>query len=444
MRLSAAWSMGEESWWRFTRVPFAKLRYSIGTAGNNPLFSDQYETYLQNAGTERIFKQDMGNTLLVPEKVTEQEFGIDFSIQRRYGFQLSYIRNYTKNAIRPDTISSYTGFDTQVKNLGDLAASAYEATLEMQWMNRRNFVWSSSIVADRARTKIAKYPRRCAAAGANTLQRECEGYVLGEMIGAGFARDATQLSPRHAALTEVNGTPRTSNNLDAFELNDDGLLVAVGKGGHWTDARWGQNVVVDGITYQWGMPIVRGLYDAAGLRNGNAPVSFGQALPDFQYGVTNDVVWGPWNFFTQITGQVGGLMYNRWRERLYDLELHADVDQSGKPEYAKKPASYYTNNPVAASGSSGLAPNVRADWFAERNTYAKLAELQVRYRIDRLPAALQTFGIRQASVALTGRNLYSWQTYSGYDPEAGTANVRVDDIAYPRYRTFSVRTQFTF
>jgi hypothetical protein len=30
------------------------------------------------------------------------------------------VRTYTENAIRPDTISSYTGFDTQVKNLGDL------------------------------------------------------------------------------------------------------------------------------------------------------------------------------------------------------------------------------------------------------------------------------------------------------------------------------------
>jgi len=44
------------------------LRHSIGTAGNNPLFSDQYETYLQNAGTERIFKQNMGNNLIVPER----------------------------------------------------------------------------------------------------------------------------------------------------------------------------------------------------------------------------------------------------------------------------------------------------------------------------------------------------------------------------------------
>jgi len=52
----------------------------------------------------------------------------------------------------------------------------------------------------------------------------------------------------------------------------------------WTDQKWGTNVVVDGISYQWGMPIVAGLYDAAGLRSGNKPVLVGQSLPDAQIG----------------------------------------------------------------------------------------------------------------------------------------------------------------
>src|SRR5262245_7967612 len=434
MRLSGAWAIAEEPWWRITQIPSLKLRYSIGTAGNNPLFADQYETYLQNAGTERIFKQDMGNTALIPEKVTEQEFGIDMNIKRRYGFQLTYVRVYTENAIREDTISSYTGFDTQVKNLGDLIGNTYEATIEAQWMSRRNFVWSSTLVMDRSRIKIAKYPRLCDAANTTTLRRECEGYVFGDMWGAGFARSANDLSPRHKA----------SNSLNQFELNDDGLLVAVGPNGHWTDGRWGQNVVVDGITYQWGMPIILGNYDASGLRAGNRAFNFGQSNPIAQFGLTNEVVWGPWNFHVLINGQIGGLLYNRTKERLYDIELHHDVDQAAKPEYAKKPSVYYTANVVAASGSSGLAAGTRTDWFAEKASYAKLGELEVQYRFSRLPAAFNAVGIKQARLAVRGRNLLNLTNYSGYDPEAGTATNRVDDVSYPRYRTFSLRSQLTF
>lgn len=435
MRLSAAWAMAEEPWWFFpAQIPSFKLRYSIGTAGNNPLFSDQFETYLQNAGTERIFKQNMGNNLILPEKVTEQEFGVDMNVLNRYGIQLSMVRTFTENAIRADTISSYTGFDTQVKNLGDLLGHTFEATIESQWITHRNFVWSSTLVLDRSREKIVRYPRLCSAANATSLTRECEGFVLGEFWGNAFATDASQLSPRHA----------TSNSLNQFEVNDDGLLVAVGPNGHWTDGRWGSNVVVDGITYQWGMPIMQGVYDTTGARSGNKAVLFGQSNPEFQVGLTNEVVYGPWNFHLQFTGAKGGLLYNRTKERLDDIEIGAEVDQSGKADYAKKPSVYYTANVVAASGSSGLASGVRDNWYSENDSYLKLAEFQIQYRLTKVPSFFGAFGAKQASFALTGRNLFTWTGYTGYDPEAGTATSRVDDIGYPHYRTFSIRTQFTF
>jgi hypothetical protein len=444
MRMSGAWILSEESWWGFRQIPAFKLRYSIGTAGNNPLFADQYETYTQNAGTERIFKQNMGNTLIVPERVTEQEAGIDMNLRNRFGLQLSWVRVYTENAIRADTINSFTGFDTQVKNLGDLLGHTYEATIEAQWLTRANLSWSSSLVMDRSRIKIAKYPRRCVAPNATTLERECEGYVFGELWGTAFARDASQLSPRH--------TTTGAASLSQFQVNDEGLLVAVGPNGSWTDNRWGTNVLVDGITYQWGMPILQGVYDAAGARTGNKAVKLGQSYPDAQVGLTNTVVYGPWNFFMQVTGNIGGMLYNRTRERLYDLELHRDVDQAGKPEERKKPALYYTQNVVAASGSTGLTPNVRSEAFAEGSGYMKLAELSLRYRFDNPPRALRGVGVTQASIALIGRNLMNFTNYTGQDPEAGTATDRLDDYlstipgitGYPRYRTFSLRTQLTF
>ena len=445
MRLSAAWSLAEEPWWRFgDDLPLFKLRYSVGTAGNNPLFSDQYETYLQNAGTERIFKQNMGNAEILPEQVREQEMGIDLSIRDRFGLQLSYVHTITIDAIRADTVSSYTGFDTQVKNLGNLVGNTVEATLEAQWISRPNLRWSSTLVADRSRVTIRDYPGRCNPPNATTLQRECEGYVFGELYGAGFARNARQLSPRHAVPDPVTGATR----LDQFQVNDDGVLVAVGPNGSWTDGRWGTNVVVDGITYQWGMPIVRGEYDATGARAGNAVVNMGQALPTAQFGLANDVIWGKWSFFTQLTGQIGGLLYNRTKEDLYDFELHAEVDQAGKPGYAKKPAAYYTNQVVGSSGSSGLSPDVRVDWFAEDAGYVKISEAQIRYRFDQLPY-LGAIGVKSGSVSLIGRNLYNFTGYTGFDPEAPPPPgegpfVRVDQVGYPLYRTFTFRTQLSF
>ena len=441
MRISAAWSMAEEPWWSFPDLQMFKLRYSIGTAGNNPLFNDQYETYLQNAGTERIFKQNMGNTAIIPERVTEQEFGLDMSFRNRFGLELTYARVLTEDAIRADTILSYTGFDTQVANLGDLLGSTFEATFEAQWIQRPSFRWSSTLVADHSRIKIQNYPRRCLAPSTTTLRRECEGYVFGEMWGSTYATDARELSPRHAVPDDDGNT-----RLDYFQRNDDGLLVAVGPNGSWTDARWGQTVSVDGINYRWGMPIVVGVYDPSGLRVGNKVTNLGQGLPDVQFGFGNNVVFGKWDFFMQLNGQLGGKLYNRTKEDLYDFELHRDVDQAGKPEWAKKPSVYYTDGVTAASGSAGLSSEVRNNWFIEDASYAKISELQVRYRFDGL-RWLAPIGARQASLAFNARNLFTFTDYSGYDPETSDPDdptIRVDEISYPPYRTFSIRAQLIF
>jgi hypothetical protein len=193
------------------------------------------------------------------------------------------------------------------------------------------------------------------------------------------------------------------------------------------------------------MPIVIGQYSPTdSLRTANAVTLLGQGLPDFQFGLGNNLVYGKWDFFVQTVGQVGGKLYNRTKERLYDLEFHRDVDQAGKPEYAKKPAIYYTGNVVGGTGgSSGLAPGIRINNFIEDAGFLKISELQVRYRFDNA-RWLAPIGARQASLAFNARNLWTLTGYSGYDPETGSANTRIDEISYPRYRTFSLRAQLTF
>jgi hypothetical protein len=43
--------------------------------------------------------------------------------------------------------------------------------------------------------------------------------------------------------------------------------------------------------------------------------------------------------------------------------------------------------------------------------------------------------VRGLSVSLIGRNLWTSTDYSGYDPEVGSATLRLDDFIYPRFRT---------
>jgi TonB-linked SusC/RagA family outer membrane protein len=439
-RLSSAWSIGNETWWPFPeQIPLAKLRYSIGTAGNNPLYADRFERYLQNEGVERLFKEALGNNDLIPEKVTEQEMGIDISIYNRFGLELTYAVNKTKDVLREDTIPAYTGFDFQVKNLGDIRGESYEATLEAQWINKPELAWTSTLVADRSRSKITRYPRTCAIV--QGFIRECEGYQFGEMWGNRLVRDKRYLSSAHQSEASLN----------SFDINDDGLVVAVGPNGSWRDGRWGQTVVIDGTSYQWGMPIVRSVTDANGVRTAREVLLLGQALPDFQFGLQNTVRWKRFTGYMQLNGAAGGKVYNQVRQSMYLDEVHADVDQSKKPDYAKKPSQYYTgaqsNWNIGLGGGSRDGngdPNINLDYFMEDAGYLKVAELQVLYDVASLPG-FKRMGLKRAQVGLTGRNLFTITGYSGYDPDvSGNRGVRLDRLGYPQYRTVTGQLSLTF
>jgi TonB-linked SusC/RagA family outer membrane protein len=452
-RASAAWSMSEEPWWPFTSFSLFKPRYSIGTAGNNPQYSARYELFNQLTGTGvvRITKINLGNDAIRPEEVTEQEFGIDMALNNRYSLSLTYVRNTVKDQIRPDTILAYTGFDTQQTNLGDLRGDAYEATLEAQWISRRDFRWSSSLVLDRARQKITSYPRNCDDDVGNentansTYQRYCEGYVFGQIFGRYHMTDKSQLSPLHIA----SGTADTH-----FAVNDEGVLVAVGPNGRYTDMRWGQVFEIDGIEYEWGLPIYGTVFDPDGFPDGTHSKVIGNGLPDFSFGFGNQLQIGDWSMSMQTVGQVGGKIFNQAMVRAMNRGNHAILDQTGKPDYLKKTIDYYTQAETCCDPDEGNYGGLTSEEvlgyprFMENGTFLKINEVRLAYRLDEGLPLLRGLGMTGGSIALVARDLLTWTNYSGYDPQvSGTTaatTARVDRAVSPNYRSFTAQLRLFF
>jgi TonB-linked SusC/RagA family outer membrane protein len=457
-RASAAWSMSEEPWWPLTDFSLFKPRYSIGTAGNNPAFSARFELYNQLTGTgvTRVTKINLGNAEIQPEEVTEQEFGLDMAFRNRYSLSLTYIRNTVKDQIRPDTLLAYTGFDTQLTNLGDLRGDAYEATLEAQWIQQRNFRWSSTLVLDRGRQKITSYPRQCNTSVGNvntansTYQRYCEGYVFGEIYGRYHMTDKSQLSPRHQA----SGAAETH-----FDINDEGYVIAVGAGGKWTDMRWGQEIVVDNIEYEWGLPIFGTIFDSDGFPDGPESKVIGQGLPDFSFGFGNQLVAGPFTVSAQTVGQVGGRILNQAMIRAMNRQNHAILDQGGKPDYMKKTIDYYiqgesccdpNNQGIFEGNYGGITSGEVLGYprFTESGTFLKLSELRVAYRLDEGLPLLSRLGMTGGSLALVARDLFTISPYSGYDPQVGgttsSTTARVDRAVAPNYRSITAQLRLFF
>ncbi len=418
-RASAAYRMEQEPWWPARDIiTLFKPRYSIGTAGGRPAFSDQYETFNFNATTGSVTRGNLGNRFLKPEHTTEQELGLDMILRGRYSLQLTYATQKTEDQIIQVPQAAVTGFFNQWGNAGTLEGRTYEASLEAQLIRKPGFSWTANVVADRSRHKITEWNRTCFVSG---ITFRCAGETLGIYYGE-----------RH--VTDRSGLPAVhTGSQDQFQLNDDGFLVPVGTGSTWQDRKFGTTVTIDGVRYAWGLPIVQ--RDSLG---GTALVKIGDANPDFKLGFGNNIRWRGIGLYSLFDAQIGGDIYNSTAQRMYQNFRHVDVDQAGKPEERKKPIDYYT-------GIYNRANNT--EYFVEDATYLKLRELSLRYEFGE--SQLRSFGFGRLgtdriSVALIGRNLFTWTGYSGFDPEVGNATLRQDNFVYPKYRTITAAVEVGF
>ena len=417
-RASLAYRMAEEPWWPLERINEFKLRVSRGTAGNRPSFADRFETFNITPSGAIGEGVTAANRLLRPEHATETELGIDAILMQRFSLQLNYADVRTTDQLVLVPLPAAFGRSGQWQNAGTVEGNTIEATLEAVLVDRGSTRWSVGVVADRSRHRVTEFNRSCFRQGEGSLFYFCEGERLGVMYGQAFATNPSHL-PEGAATS------------DEFQVNDDGLLVWVGSGASYRDGLWGSSGTVGGEVYQWGRPVLR--TDTAGIA---LVTRIGDSNPDFRFGISNSVRWRFLSLYGLFDAQRGGHVYNRTKQRMYQYFRSADVDQAGRPEELKKTTDYYTDLYNGNSVNS---------WFVEDGSYVKLRELSLRLEApESWRRPLGTFGADRLALSVVGRNLLTWSSYSGFDPEVGTPLERVDNFAYPQYRTFTAAVEVAF
>jgi hypothetical protein len=415
-RMSAAWRVTQERWWRWPAVNELKLRFSRGTAGGRPAFADRDEVVTINA-SGGVEKNTLGNPFLKPERTTETEFGLDAIVFNRLSLQLTRATSRVEDQLLSVPLSAAYGFNSQWQNAASVAGNTWEAALEAEVLRRDDKTLKFGLMFDRSRHEITSYNSNCLPV--QTIAFRCPGVTLGGMFGFKWITSPGELPAVHAG------------SLDQFQVNDDGLLVAVGPGGSYTDGLWDSTLTIDSVPYPWGMPIQ--LRDSLG---NPAVVRIGDSNADFSLGFSGQLRWGNLSVYALVGAQIGGHTYNRTKQRMYQWARSRDVDQAGKPDALKKPAQYYA---FLYDGN-----NVN-NQFVEPGGFVKLRELSIRYRLT--PSQLRPLarlGVRGVSIAVIGRNLFTATDYSGYDPEIGSAILRLDDFVYPRFRTITASAELEF
>jgi len=431
-RGSAAWRLSEEVWWSAGDfLTEFKLRASMGTAGGRPDYQAQYETLSLSNGN--LTKSTLGNAFLKPELQTEIEFGLDVGVMDRVFVELVYADTEVKDLLLAVPLAGFYGFSSQWRNAGTLVSNTIEAGVDASVYNARNTDISLGLIFDRTRQKITEFGSNPYLGGPLGLFYYREGEDLGAMYGNLFITDAGQLP--------------AGVDAGAFDVNDDGYLVPVGRGNSYTngagsdgtlgnhDDLWGTTVEVGDRSYNWGIPVR--FYDE---ENSTDQVQIADALPDFNLGLNTTIRFKGISLYMLWGAQIGGDVYNFTKQWSYRDGRAADQDQSIKPVEMRKSTRYY---------EALYDATARNSHFVEDATYLKLREWSVGYTFSRSQLT-RMFGnaLHSVSASLIGRNLLTFSGYTGFDPEVGGGSdatlYRVDNFNYPLLRTVRAKLEIQF
>ncbi|GLC25722.1 SusC/RagA family TonB-linked outer membrane protein [Roseisolibacter agri] len=156
---------------------------------------------------------------------------------------------------------------------------------------------------------------------------------------------------------------------------------------------------------------------------------FRESAPDFQMGFSNDLTFGRVRLAGLLDWRKGGGVANLTNNYFDSTNLFADTAAS-----QQRLRDYVAGRPV----------------YFEKATFLKLRELNLSYQLpDRFVRSAFGSQTRDVRLELSGRNLYTWAPYTGYDPEVsnfGNQNLgRFQDVTpYPPSRSFFLAVTANF
>jgi len=371
-KASISWIVSDESF--FPQVGWLnsfRLRSAYGTSGVQPGPNDAIRTFESNAvnvlatDLPGVRYNQIGNTLLKPEKSTEFEAGFETKlVDNRVSLDFTFYHKRTKDALISAIVAPSAGVGGQNneagttvrRNLGATMNQGLEFLGNAQILNRREFGWDVTLNASTNKNELIDLggtPPQI-----NVETRVVEGYP---MFGW-WARPIVGYQDK----------------------NNDGILTATGCGPYDENDTPQCEVLV-----------------------GDSSVFRGYTQPRHLVTLTNGI----------------DLFSRRLRlQALLDYRGgHKAYNNTERIRCASRQNCNGMMNPSATLEEQAMAvahlthPARTLDGFFQDASFLKLREVTMRYSLaPRLASLLRA---RSADVLVTARNLGTWTKYRGVDPE---------------------------
>ena len=460
--VSAAWHIHEEAF--FHNSPIAnvvstlKPRISYGINGNVNGISnyDVYGLYGQASGTHPyngvngILNTAVINSQLRWEKSKSFEAGLDLGfLNNRFNLILDYYNRTTSDLLTDVNLPGYTGFDSFKTNLGTLRNRGFELEGNLNLItNPKGFNWNFSFNASYVFNKIVKLPDN---GNENNRQDGSQvwdpasqqviwvgGYQEGHTLGDIYAYQQVKILRDENEVAQLAG-----NRIDMIA----GL--------------YGPNVSeADRQRYGLTKPIEAGDVLWADLNGDNVidqleRVKVGNIYPKWTGGFSNTLSYKNVSFYGRFDFAFGPTILKMLSipsigQSVGFKNIIADGLDCWTAENPDTdlPKSYYDDSTNKkniyrdTAGSDITSVDNRSSRFYEKGDYLALRELTLSWK---LPAKwISKIHITDASLYVTGQNLFYITGYSGTSPEAPLVYPGVDTGRYPTPRTVLVSASVSF
>ncbi|MDB5241230.1 MAG: TonB-dependent receptor plug [Spirosoma sp.] len=356
----------------------------------------------------------IGNNGLTPEFVTSSEVGLNLGFfNNRLSLDAAYFLTRSTNQIFNVSVSPASGYDTRTTNVGELQNRGVELVLSATPIRSNGFKWDINLNYTRIRNKVISIAPGVTQSGITgngfigISPSIVEGQPYGVVVSTAYSR-VQNTDPNNKATYDPTG-----QYVGKILINPNTGQFAPGVAGQ----------TISNPNPNW----------TAGLTNTFSYKGFSlSALVDTRQG-------GQLFSFAAIDYRSGGQIYvtgiDRDQPRILPGVIQ-NADGTFRPNNIQLPAQTYWQ------GLGGLASEA-AVFDA---TVYRLREVSLNYTLPKSLLGKTPFG--QASVGVSGRNLYFYAPNYYLDPEVntqGAGNIQGLDLSGPpNTRNYGVNVRLTF
>lgn len=391
--VSGAWLISDEGFMQnTTAVSNLKLRVSYGQTGNN-LIPNYGSVSLVNTsryvnGTSVVnglSTISIANPNLKWEKTNQYNVGIDLALfNNRVNITADAYKSVTKDMLLNVPVPAYTGFTSQLTNIGSMENKGIELSISSKNINGNAFKWTTDFNISLNRNKVLKL-------GPNNSPIEIDewGYFV----------------------TEI-GQPLSNYKGYIF----DGLYnnqAQINNSVHYAGAAPGD-------------PIIRDVNGDKKI-DANDRTILGNIQPDFSAGITNTLSYKGFEFSFMLQGVFGSEVWNQqtrfskfWNDSRNSYASSINYWKSEQDPGDGKTFKPYATFPATAQGKGAFITGYSTYWM-EDASFVRIKNLRLAYSLPQSIIGHTPF--KNARIYANAENVYVFSDYVGFDPQNSTYSV---------------------